>query len=329
MSPLYGSVADSMSWLRGEATRTRVAHVLRDYGIVVVCILLFSVLSIVQDAFLTEENIKNVASQNAPLAIVAVATTIPIITGGFDLSLGATYALAGITAAWLAVNLDPTAGIILGILLGLAIGVGNGLLITGLRINSFLATLATGLIIRALAVLYSGGFLIQVEAEGFRTLGLGHFLGLEIATWVFIGFALILGIVLARSAFGRYVYAVGGNPEAARLSGVRISAVRVGAFAISGLGAGLAGVIGASRIGQGQTDVGVGIELTAIAAVVVGGTSILGGSGAIWRTVFGIALLAMITNGFNLFGISPVYSDIMTGGIIIVAIALQGIGRLR
>lgn len=305
----------------------RLTEILRDYGILVTCAVVFAVLSISQTAFFAGQNIENIAYQNAPMAIAAVGATIPIITGGFDLSQGSVFALSGTTSAWMAVHVDPTVGLVVGILVGLLIGIGNGLLITVLRINSFLATLATGLIIRAAAQFYSGGFLIQVSDEGYQSLGIGKFLGLENATWVFIGFALIIGIILARSTFGRYVYAVGGNAEASRFSGVRNSWIKIGAFAISGLGASLAGVIGASRIGQGQTDVGTGLELTAIAAVVVGGTSILGGSGAVWRTVLGVALLAMIANGFNLFGVDPIYGDIMTGGIIIVAVALNALGR--
>jgi ribose transport system permease protein len=310
-----------------NAQRERVAGFLRQYGIVVVCVVVFLLLGVLQDSFMTSDNLRNIAYQNAPIAIIAVGTTIAIIAGGFDLSLGAVYALSGIVAAWIAVNVDPTVGLIVGVLVGLGVGLVNGALVTGLGLNSFLATLATALIIRALAVVISGGFLIDAATPSFQQLGLSDVLGLKIPTLIFIVVSIVLGLVLARSTFGRYVYAVGGNAEASRLSGVSATKVRLVAFAISGLGAGLAGVIGASRIGQGQTDVGGGYELTAIAAVVIGGSSITGGSGAIWRTVCGIALLSMITNAFNLFGYDPVYGDIATGAVILIAVLVNTLDR--
>jgi ribose transport system permease protein len=136
-----------------------------------------------------------------------------------------------------------------------------------------------------------------------------------------------VGVILSLSRFGRYSYAIGGNPTAARLSGVRLNLIQTAAFALSGFGAGAAGVIAASQVGQGSTDVGSSLTLQAIAAVVVGGTSIAGGSGAIWRSVCGVALLAMIANGIALIGINPVWGDIITGLIILVAVALQGLTK--
>ena len=144
---------------------------------------------------------------------------------------------------------------------------------------------------------------------------------------MFFGFALVTGLVLARSRFGRYVYATGGNDTAARLSGVRVDLVRTLTFVISGFAASLAGVIAASRISQGQAGVGTLIALDAIAAAVVGGVSIFGGVGAIWRTVLGVFFLAIITNGFNIAGISSLYKNIMTGGIIIIAVAIGTFAR--
>lgn len=300
---------------------------LREYGIVVACVAVFAVLAVTQSAFFSADNLQNVIFQNAPLAIMAVGTTIAIIMGGFDLSLGPVYAFAGVTAAWFGLHVDPTLGLFVGVAVGLAIGVINGVLITGLRINSFLATLATGIIVLAGGQLYSSGFLITVEDPSFQTLGTGKILGVENATWVLILFAIVVGVVLARSRFGRYAYAAGGNAQAARLSGVRVPRMQIAAFALSGFGAGLAGIIATSRVAQGSTDVGQELTLQAIAAVVVGGTSILGGSGAIWRTILGVALLSMIANGFNLFGVNPIYGSIMTGAIILVAVALQSLGR--
>jgi ribose transport system permease protein len=301
--------------------------ILRDYAVIVTGVIVFVFLSASQSAFFSVTNLENIAYQNAPLTIMAVGTTIAIIMRGFDLSMGSVYAFAGVTAAWLANHVDPTVGIIGGVVTGLLVGVVNGLLVTKGRINSFLATLATGIIVVALGNLITGGFQITVTNPSFQTIGTSQVLGLQDATWLLVIFAVVVGVILAMSRFGRYSYAIGGNPAAARLSGVRLNFVQVAAFGLSGLGAGAAGVIAASEIGQGSTDVGSDLTLQAIAAVVVGGTSIAGGSGAIWRSVCGVALLAMIANGISLFGANPVYGDIITGLIILVAVALQGLTK--
>jgi ribose transport system permease protein len=301
--------------------------VLRDYAVVVTGVIVFVVLSLTQSAFFSLTNIENIAYQNAPLAIMAVGTTIAIIMRGFDLSLGSVFAFSGVTAAWLANHIDPTVGLIGGVATGVLVGVINGLLVTQVKVNSFLATLATGMIVIALGNLITGGFQITVNDQSFQTIGTSQLLGLQDATWLLIIFVLIVGVILSRSRFGRYSYAIGGNPAAARLSGVRLNFVQTAAFALSGFGAGAAGVIAASQVGQGSTGVGADLTLQAIAAVVVGGTSIAGGSGAIWRSVCGVALLAMIANGIALFGINPVWGDIITGLIILVAVALQGLTK--
>lgn len=316
-----GSARTAANW------RGTTVVVLRDYAVIVTGVIVFIVLSATQSAFFSVTNLENIAYQNAPLAIMAVGTTIAIIMRGFDLSMGSVYAFAGVTAAWLANHVDPTVGIIGGVATGVLVGVVNGLLVTKGRVNSFLATLATGIIVVALGNLITGGFQITVTSPSFQTIGTSRVLGLQDATWLLVIFAVVVGVILSQARFGRYSYAIGGNPTAARLSGVRLNVVQIAAFGLSGLGAGAAGVIAASQIGQGSTDVGSDLTLQAIAAVVVGGTSIAGGSGAIWRSVFGVALLGMIANGISLFGVNPVYGDIITGLIILVAVALQGLTK--
>jgi len=319
------------SWIdssgAGAPWRRATVIVLRDYAVVVTGVVVFVALSVTEPAFFSLTNLKNIAYQNAPLAIMAVGTTIAIIMRGFDLSLGSVYAFSGVTAAWLANHTDPTLGLIGGVVTGVLVGVVNGLLVTRVKINSFLATLSTGIMVVALGNLITGGFQITVHATSFTTIGTGEFLGLQDATWLLLIFAVIVGVILSLSRFGRYSYAIGGNPTAARLSGVRLNLIQTAAFALSGFGAGAAGVIAASQIGQGSTAVGSSLTLEAIAAVVVGGTSIAGGSGAIWRSVCGVALLAMIANGIALTAINPVWGDIITGLIILVAVALQGLTK--
>jgi ribose transport system permease protein len=238
------------------------------------------------------------------------------------------FALSGVMAAWLANHVDPAIGIVGGVVVGLVVGMANGVLVVA-GLNSFLATLASSLVIRGLAVVITGGLLITVSDEAFGAIGKDDVLGLRYAIVALILVAGTLWFVTARTAFGRYVYAIGGNEEAARLSGVRVGLVRCGTFAISGGCAGLAGVLAASLASTGQADMGVGLELDAIAAVVIGGTSILGGVGAVWRTILGVFLLALVVNGFNLLNLPPYTQDIFTGTIIVAAIALNSLSGRR
>jgi ribose transport system permease protein len=181
--------------------------------------------------------------------------------------------------------------------------------------------------IRSMALVMTGGLLIVVTDKSFAILGQGRFLEVKYPVYIFIAFALFTSFILSRTTFGRYVYAIGGNQEAARLSGVRVELVRVLTFCLTGLAAGLAGVITVSRISQGVADIGAGVELDAIAATVIGGTSILGGEGAIWRTVIGVLLLRLIGNGFNLLNVPPFYQGIFQGAIIIFAVALDTLSK--
>lgn len=306
---------------------------LRDYGIVGAFLILFIVLAVQSDPFLTLRNWNNILDQWSAIGIMACGWTLAVIAGGFDLSIGAVYALAGVVAAKVAIATDPALGLFAGCLAGLAIGMFNGTVITVGRINSFMATLAASFMVRGIALAISGGFLIHVVAsEGTRTtkfavIGRGEFLGAKYSVYLWAGVILVSAFLLHRTTFGRYIYATGGNAAAARLSGVRVNLVRWATFALSGLCAGIAGMIVASRISTGQADIGVGIEFDVIAAVVVGGTSILGGAGAIWRTVVGVLLLAMIRNGFNLLNVDPIYQRVAFGAIILAAVAIDAWSR--
>ncbi len=314
-----GDGAGARAW---RLRRRYVYSFLQTYAVLILIAVLMIALSLISDAFLSPRNLLNILNQNAPLAIIACALTLVIIAGGFDLSTGAVFAVASVCAAWLAVNVSPLLGVIAGPFVGLMLGTVNGILITGLRVHSFLATLATGLVFRGLAVLITGGFLIPVRIPEFAWLGRGKLGEVHIAVLVFIGFALLMGFILHRTVLGRHIFAVGGNEEAATLSGVRIDLVRIATFALTGLAAGLAGAITVSRLSMGQPLAGLGLELKAIAAVILGGTSIYGGFGAVWKSVGGVMLLALINNGFNLLNANPFYKDLTTGLIIVSAVAL-------
>jgi ribose transport system permease protein len=236
--------------------------------------------------------------------------------------------VASVSAAWLAVNVDPTLGMIAGPLLGLLLGVINGLIITGFNVHSFLATLASSMVYRGIAVLITGGALIPVRMEEFAWLGRGRVGMVNVAVLILLVFTVAMMVLLNRTTFGRRVIAVGGNEEAAILSGVRTKLVRIACFGLTGFAAGLAGIIAVSRISMGQPQAGVGLELEAIAAVILGGTSIYGGAGAVWRSIAGVLLLALIGNGFNILNVNPFFKDLTTGVIIVVAVALSA-GKKR
>lgn len=296
----------------------------RDYGIVVCFLALFVTLSFASDAFLTQKNFTNILEQWAPIGIMAAAGTLVLIAGGLDISVGAIYAITGVIAVKVANGASSVViGVIAGFGAGLALGVFNGLITTVGRINSLIGTLGSALIVRGLALLISGGFIVEAKVGGLDSLAQDGVLGLKFSVWLFIAWTAVMMIVLHRTLLGRYVYAVGGNPEASRLSGVRVNWVKGATFALSGLAAGIAGVLGASRVNAGQGDVGVGYEFTVLAAIVLGGNSLLGGAGAVWRTVVGVLILAMIGNGLNLLAVDPIYQQIVQGSIILLAVGVD------
>jgi ribose transport system permease protein len=312
------------------ARRINVA-VIRDYGVVVAFVALFITLSVASKPFLTWSNIKNLAFQTAPVGIIAIGGTFVFIAGGFDLSVGAISGFGAIIAGklFLGAGMGVWAAMILGMLVGLGCGVGNGLLVTLGRVNAFIATLATSIIIYGLAQVITGGNLVSIDAPRWTRLGLGTFLGIGYPAFVWLGFALIGGFLLSRTNFGRYVYAAGGNAEAARLAGVRINVIRAITFAISGLAAGIAGVILFSEVGTAQWNANQGIEFDSITAIVLGGTSLLGGEGAIWRSVLGAFFLQMIGNGFDLLGTTPQWQYVIKGLILAAAVSLDAWARRR
>jgi ribose transport system permease protein len=303
---------------------------LREYAVLILLAALFITLSLASDSFLSVSNILNILNQQAPLAIVAVAGTLVIISGGFDLSTGAIFAIANVVAAWIAVNLGNVwVGLAIAPLVGLILGAINGTLITKLHIHSFLATLASSLAFRAIAVLITGGALISVADPKFAIIGRDRLFGVFWSIYILVAFVIFIAFVLNRTKFGRYVFAVGGSEEAAVMSGISVDRIRITVFALSGLAAGVASSIAVSRVASGQPLAGTGLELQAIAAIILGGTSIYGGMGAIWRSLGGVYLIALIGNGFNLLNLNPLFKDLVTGIIILSAVALSATERRK
>jgi ribose transport system permease protein len=300
----------------------------RDFGIAAVLIAMFAGLAIGSPAFRSTQNLSNVLDQASVNGIAACGVTLAIVSGAFDLSLGSVSAVAAIIAVISATSHGTPLGFLIALAAGAALGAVNGVFIAFWRINSFIATLATSFAYGGLATVITGGQIVSTTAGGFQVMD-NTVAGITVASWVFIAVAIITGLVLAFTGFGRGLYAIGGNAEAARLSGLRIWRYRVAVLAISGACAALAGIIAASRTGSAQPTVNSDLALTAIAATVVGGTSISGGEGTIWRAVIGVFILALISNGFDLLNISAIYQDVVYGALILAAVGLDQLLRRR
>ncbi len=303
---------------------------LQSAGILIPFAILFVVLSISSDSFLTKPNLLNILDQQSAILMMAAAGTLVLISGGIDLSVGATYALSGVVAAQFAQHHGVLISVLLALLTGLGIGLVNGFISTVLRINSLIATLSMSFIVSGLASKVTNGNLIVLTLHPhFAKIAQTTYLTVRTSIWIAVVALLCLGIVLSRTTVGRYLYAAGGNAEAARLAGVRVTGVRIAAFAASGVAAALAGVVDTSRVLSAQSSSGDTLAFTVLAGVVVGGTSILGGEGAIWRTVVGVLFIALVGNGFDLLGVNPLYQQITLGVILLLAVGLDAWTRAR
>jgi ribose transport system permease protein len=299
-----------------------------NHGIVIAFLVLTSVLSFASSHFLTWLNFLNTVESGSIYGIVAIALTILLIVGEFDLCSGATFVLAGIVAASLQPSIGTVPALMLGVAAGIVVGIANGVVVAYLRVNSFVATLATSLIVVGVGALITKGFQLYIPDPTFRVLGNGTAFGVPFFVWIFLGLAAACGFGLRRTHVGRWLYATGGNREAARLVGIDTQLLQVGAFVFSGFAAGLAGAILVSRTATAIAGNGlVDVLFPAVAAVVVGGTRIGGGYGAIWRTILGILFLEFIRNGFNLIGVNSYYQSIVQGAIILVAVAGDALSR--
>ncbi|HEY2508179.1 MAG TPA: ABC transporter permease [Streptosporangiaceae bacterium] len=303
---------------------------IRRGGIIFPFIVLFIVLSAANAAFFTKTNLLDILDQQAATLIIAAAGTLVLVSGGLDLSVGAIYALAGVVSAKLVLSTSPVVAILAGIACGLVVGLVNGLVATYGRINSLIATLAMSFVISGLASLVtSGNLVIDYSHPGFGDLARSSWLTVNTSTWTMIFVVVCIGLLLWRTTAGRYMYAAGSNAEAARLAGVRVQQIRLLTFVISGGAAALGGVIDSSRVLSAQASNGqTTLTFTVLAGIVVGGTSILGGEGAIWRTVVGVLFIALIGNGSDLLGLNPLYDQIALGVIILLAVGSDAWSRL-
>lgn len=287
-------------------------------GLIVVSILM----GFASENFFSVSNIMNVLRQVSIVGILAVGMTFVILTGGIDLSVGAVMALSGTIAAGLMVNtgLPGWIGLLAGLGVGVGLGVFNGVMVAWGRMPAIIVTLATMGIARGLGLLYSGGYPISGIPSWISWFGIGRVGIIPVPVIAMVVIYAVAWILLQRTPFGRHVYAIGGNELAAKLSGVKTQWVKLAVYGISGLTSALAAIILTGRLMSGQPNAGVGFELDAIAAVVLGGTAIAGGRGLILGTLIGAVLLGILNNGLNLMGINPYMQDVIKGAIILLAI---------
>ena len=313
------------AWAIGSLGAQWIFH----YGMVLALAALIIVTTIFDPAFLTTNNILNLLRQWAPPGLMAVGMTFVIISGGFDLSVGGTYAAAAVLSASLAASMPIPLAIAASVGMGAGIGLVNGVVITRLEVNPFVATLGMGFIVTGLTEVISNAIPIMVEDPAFQIFGGGDLWGLPIPGILLIIVLLLGDVVLARSVYGRYVYAIGGGDEASRLTGLRTRTIRTFAYVMTGALAAVAGCIIASQLGEGQGDIGANVELGVITIVIVGGNAVSGGEGAMWRTATGIGILAVLGNAFDHLQVSTFWQQVIEGVIIIAALAIDAYGKRR
>ncbi len=289
-------------------------------ALVVLCV----VASLLSDRFLSPLNINNVLMQGAVITVITIGMTYVIICGGFDLSVGSVVAFSGCVAAQVMLETNIVLGVAAGIAIGAGVGLINGFIVTKLRVNAFIATLGTMVLFRGATLLFTGGQPIVGEdglPELFIDFALARAFGVPYLVWFPIILVLVFSWVLHRTAYGIRIFATGGNTEAAYLAGIAVDRVRISAYVWCGALAGVAGVMLASRVQSGQPTAGAFYELTAIAAVILGGASLFGGEGKLYKSVIGVFIMVVLANALNLANVHSYWQQVAVGLVIIAAAA--------
>ncbi|ATH93494.1 ribose ABC transporter permease [Bacillus glycinifermentans] len=289
-------------------------------------IILVVIVSLLNPGFLEPLNILNLLRQVAINALIAFGMTFVILTGGIDLSVGAILALSSaLIAGMITGGIDPILAVVIGCLIGALLGMVNGLLITKGKIAPFIATLATMMIFRGLTMVYTDGNPITGLGNhyGFQLFGRGYFLGIPVPAVTMAATFILLWAILHKTPFGRRTYAIGGNEKAALISGIKVSRIKIMIYSLAGLLSALAGAILTSRLNSAQPTAGTSYELDAIAAVVLGGTSLAGGRGRIAGTLIGVLIIGTLNNGLNLLGVSSFFQMVVKGIVILIAVLLD------
>ena len=296
----------------------------RDAGGLIVLLVLFGAMTLASDEFLTADNMANLARQVAIFGIIAVGQLLVILTAGIDLSVGSVLGLTGcVTAQLLVEGMPVPLAIVVGLLVGVVLGLINGGLVAYGKLPPFIVTLGMLGIARGVVLVLTDASTVQPLPDSFGNIANGDFLGLPNLLWMFAVVVVVTAFVLRRTVFGRYIYAVGSNPESARLSGVPVTAVLVSVYSIAGLLAAVGGVLFASRLNAGIPTAGTGYELNAIAACVIGGASLFGAKGGAFGAAAGALIVATLNNGGNLLAVNAFYLQIIIGALILIAVAFD------
>ena len=298
-------------------------------GMVWVLILLVITAIILNPRFLNPGNLVNILSQNAPVGIIAVGMTFIIIAGGFDLSVAAVLAIGGVSYATLSQMMPAAPAILITLAIGFLLGLINALLITKAKVNAFIATLATASLFSGLTLLFTNSKPVSMAPGGYDFLSDEDFLGAPLSVWLLAILVAAGWFALSKTVYGRGIYAIGGNNEAARLAGLPVVALRASTYVLTAMLAALAGIVVASVIGVGQPGVAVGVTLNSIAIVIIGGTSLLGGEGAMWRTLVGILIFGTINNVFDILAFPQATQEVALGVIVLAAVSLDAYTRSR
>ncbi|NUQ88469.1 MAG: ABC transporter permease [Glycomyces artemisiae] len=315
----------------GEWLRERVSYTVSEVTAAGALAVLFVVLSFASPHFLTADNLFNIGSQTAVIAIVAVAQTLVIITKGIDLSVGSVAALAGVLGAMAVRDLGFSiwAAAAVAVAVGAAAGLVNGVLVSVARLAPFIATLGMMSAARGLVFIVTGAVGVYSLPEAFQLLGNGETAGIPFAVVVTVLVALAVGLLLSQSRFGQHAYAIGSNLEAARRAGISVRRNLTAVYVLAGALVGLGGMIAASRVSSGQPNYGIGLELDAIAAAVIGGASLFGGRGRVLGTLIGAFLIAVVRNGSVLLDVNIHYQQVIVGLIIWAAVYFDQFRRRR
>lgn len=306
--------------------KSNTKSVLTKLGPLLGLLLIVVIITILNPSFMTTSNILNVLRQVSISALIAFGMTFIILTGGIDLSVGSTLALTGaIAATMLASGMDPILTMCIALLLGAILGAVNGIIIAKGKVAPFIATLATMTIYRGLTLVYTEGRPVSGlgDSVSFQMLGKGYFFGIPVpVVTTALAFA-VLYFILHKTTFGRRVYAVGGNEDASRLSGINVDRIKIAVYSLTGMLAALSALILTSRLNSAQPTAGTSYELDAIAAVVLGGTSLTGGKGWIFGTLVGALIIGVLNNGLNLIGVSSFFQQVVKGAVILFAVLID------
>lgn len=312
--------------MKTKAANGFTSMIKNNMGIIFVLLILCIILSIVSPVFLTTDNLISVLRQVSNNVFLALGMTLVMILGGIDLSVGAIVAASGTLTVGFIVNngMSIPVAILLGILIGVVLGFFNGVIIAHFKLPAFIVTLATMNIAQGIAYIYSGGRSARITNDAYTLIGTGKLFGfLPLPVVYMVILTIIFIIILNKTRFGTNIFAIGGNREAARLSGVPSKKVEIAVYTIAGLLAALAGIVLSARMYSGQPSVGSGYEMDAIAACVLGGVSMAGGRGRISGTIFGVLIIGIVSNGLNLMGVSSFWQLLVKGLIILIAVLID------